>query len=272
MRGNKKPKKDNSERWLLTYSDLITLLMTFFVILYAFSSVDQQKYEELSVSFNKALGNGSIIGKGASIKDGQNGVLEGGSPADEPGNQTSEDSTEDTKDTTEETSEQSKEQKAEAAEQSQIRTIEKEINNIISRFNLEDDMDIIIQENGLVISFSNNLFFDSGKTNLKKEMKAGLDQIAVEINKIDNEIQVKGYTDNVPVKNSIYSSNWQLSAVRAANVVQYLIEEGNVKGTRLTAVGCGENDPVATNSTEKGRSKNRRIEMIILFKYKNTSK
>ncbi|WP_312496414.1 OmpA/MotB family protein, partial [Anaerosporobacter sp.] len=95
-------------------------------------------------------------------------------------------------------------------------------------------------------------------------MKRALDIIAVKLNEIDNDILVKGFTDNIPIKDSVFSSNWQLSAFRVANVVQYLVENTQVDGTRLMAVGCGENDPIASNDTVKGRNKNRRIEMIIV--------
>lgn len=97
-------------------------------------------------------------------------------------------------------------------------------------------------------------------------MKRALDIIATKLNEIDNDILVKGYTDNVQIKDGTFSSNWQLSAVRAANVVEYLIENDKVDSTRLMAVGCGENDPIASNDTVEGRNKNRRIEMIILSK------
>jgi Flagellar motor protein len=264
----------------------MNLLLILFIIFYSMSSVDQVKYVALSESLSNVLGKGSVIGKGATIFDGQSGILSGGTPK-QPSDKTQstgsngKQSKDETVDSTGKSSSDTKssadevikkaEVEAQAREQIQMEALEKNISQIISNLHLEDDMDMIIQENGIVISFSNHLFFDSGKTVLKKGMKEGLSKIAVEINKIDNDILIKGYTDNVPVKNSVYASNWQLSSIRAANVVQYLIENGKVDGKRLSAMGCGENNPVASNKTEAGRSKNRRIEISILFKYKKIS-
>jgi len=239
--------------------------MILFILLYAISTVNQDKYEKLSSSLNEALGSGTggdatnkiLTGAGSTL-DGGGGALEGVDPGDNEENQTTTDETTANDTTTDTTG-------AVKAEQKQIEDIKYNINHIIADYSLEDNVGIVIQESGLVISFSDDLLFDSGEATLKESMKKGLQRIAIEMNKIDNPILVKGHTDNVPVKVGLYSSNWQLSAARAANVVQYLDEKGHVDGSRLSAIGCGQNQTIASNDTKEGRSKNRRIEIIIIY-------
>lgn len=260
-----KKKSENSERWLLTYSDLITLLMILFVLLYAISNVNQSKYDQLAGSLSESLGKGSksslsgsvsVLPGGLSVLIGDGAVLPGESSEEsaDSGN-TSDINNEINGDITDQSQNTNKEQ---------MQNLNDDINKIIKDNDLDQDISTTNYGDGLVITFPSSVFFDSGNAVLKDTMKRALDIIADKLNEIDNDILVKGFTDNVPIKDGIFTSNWQLSAVRAANVVQYLIEEDNVDGTRLMAVGCGENNPIASNNTVKGRNKNRRIEMIIL--------
>lgn len=264
-----KKKSENSERWLLTYSDLITLLMILFILLYAMSNVNQEKYDELAGSLSDSLGNGSngslngsisVLPGGLSVLLGDGEVLPGGSSkeSDSSGN------TSDLNNEINADNGNSLDQSQNTSTKDQMETLNDDINKIITENDLGQDISTNSYEDGLVITFPSSVFFDSGNAVLKDTMKRALDIIADKLNDIDNDILVKGFTDNVPIKDSMFPSNWQLSAVRAANVVQYLIEKDNVDGTRLMAVGCGENNPVASNDTVEGRNKNRRIEMIIL--------
>ena len=116
----------------------------------------------------------------------------------------------------------------------------------------------------MVITFNNVLLFDSGKADIKSDNTAFLLKVAKLINSVDNYVRVEGNTDNVPIQNSIYPSNWELSTARATAVVRFMIDKGNVAPERLSAVGYGEYRPVADNKTEIGRNKNRRIEIVIL--------
>ena len=269
----KKHKEGNSERWLLTYADMLTLLFVLFVVLFAISNIDAQKLAAVSGSLNAALGNGN--GTTYSILEGNLGVLNGGStletqaaaetatvsPTNSP--TTSPTSSPTTSPTTAPTL--SNEQKT---EQAQIKYVKENIDKVISSINVAGDIGINIKESGLVITFPSATFFDSGKAILKDNMKEALNKIAVELNSIDNAIVINGYTDNVVINNSIYSSNWQLSGSRAANVAQYLDESCQVDGARILFAGYGENNPIASNDTDEGRRKNRRIEISIPYNYK----
>ncbi|SEW39732.1 OmpA/MotB family protein [[Clostridium] fimetarium] len=257
----KKHKEGNSERWLLTYADMLTLLFVLFVVLFAMSNINSEKLAAVSGSLNAALGNGS--GTAYSILDGGVGLLEGGVPVETQA--ATEAATVSPTNSSTNPSTQSSEQKS---EQSQIKGVKENIDKIISTINVGGDIGINIKESGLVITFPSGTFFDSGKAVLKDNMKEALKKIAVELNTIDNTIVVNGYTDNVTINNSIYASNWQLSAARAANVAQYLDENCQVDRSRLIPAGLGENNPVASNDTLEGKSKNRRVEIQILYSYK----
>ena len=250
----KKHKEGNSERWLLTYADMLTLLFVLFVVLYASSTVDAKKFASVASSLNSALGDGAA-GTAYSILEGGPSILNGGGNTSETQPETQAVTVAPTTSSTAATSAaQLSEQKA---EQTQIKGVKDNIDKIISSINVGGDIGVNIKESGLIITFPSTTFFDIGKAILKDNMKEALNKIAAELNTINNTIVIKGYTDNITINNSIYTSNWQLSGARATNVVQYLDENCQVARSRLRATGFGENNPVASNDTAEGKSKNR---------------
>jgi chemotaxis protein MotB len=268
MMKKKEKKSENSERWLLTYSDLITLLMILFVMFYSISSVNQGKYDKLAASLNSAFGvgnnaqGGSIIPKGSGILDSGQEALNQGSyngtgNASGPGNSTGEGST----DSIENIKEVSKDE---------FLQLKDWLYDAVGNGEFKDNLDISVQESGIVITLSNDVLFDSGQAGIKEDMKKNLDVIAKLLGQVDNKIQIGGHTDNVPINRGVFTSNWQLSAQRAANVVEYLAEQYGIEPGRLMAIGYGEYDPITSNSTEKGREKNRRISITILFNNKGS--
>lgn len=236
----RKEKPENSERWLLTYSDLITLLMVFFVVLYSSSNINQKKYEKLASSMNTAFTGGTGISD-----SGAGGANEGSSDEGEL-------------------------KPLVQSEEEKLQGIEGQVDEMIKQMGLEGSVSTSIEERGLVISFNDSIFFESAKADIMEDMKLKLVSLSTVLNKIDNYIRVEGHTDNVPIRNEYFSSNWQLSSTRASNVVEYLINNGRISPDRLSAVGYGEYRPVADNSTDQGRSKNRRVDILILNnKYDN---
>lgn len=236
----RKEKPENSERWLLTYSDLITLLMVFFVVLYSASNINQKKYEKLASSMNSAFTGGTGIGD-----SGAGGANEGSSDEGEL-------------------------KPLVQSEEEKLQGIEGQVDEMIKEMGLEGSVSTSIEERGLVISFNDSIFFESAKAEIMEDMKLKLVSLSTVLNKIDNYIRIEGHTDNVPIRNEYFSSNWQLSSTRASNVVEYLINNGGISPDRLSAVGYGEYRPVADNSTNQGKSKNRRVDILILNnKYDN---
>jgi chemotaxis protein MotB len=123
-------------------------------------------------------------------------------------------------------------------------------------------------QKGLVITFVDEVLFDSGKADIRKEAYPALDKIARVLieNVPDREIGIEGHTDNEPIKYSGWKSNWELSTARATSVLHYLVDEKGIAPERVTAIGYGEYRPVATNATAQGRQLNRRVEIVILPK------
>jgi len=250
----KKEKKENSERWLLTYSDLITLLMILFVLLYSISNLDLKKFQKLSLSLNQSMGDGLMTGD--SNLDGSDGVLDG---------QTT-DSTTDTSDTTLKTdTSTNSDGTTTLTNEAQLEEVKNDINSIIQNTNLEGAVDFTMEQRGLVITFADSIFFDSGKADIKPQMLPSINKIASVLQGFANVIYIEGHTDNIPINNGIFTSNWQLSSVRAANVAQYLAESCGLDPTRLSSVGCGQYKPIASNDTEAGRNQNRRVNFVISY-------
>ena len=246
MRKKKKgKKKESGERWLLTYSDLITLLMIFFVIMYSSSSINAQKYKAMSNSFQSVFGGGTNV-----IGEAGNGS--GNSDADEKNEEPNVIDTE-------------------LVESKKLENIKSEVDNLINESDLKEHITTSIEDKGLIISFKDSMFFESGKADITDSMKEQLDKVSKLLNIMNNYIRVEGHTDNVPIKNNDFSSNWKLSVLRASNVVEYLIDSNKISPDRISAVGYGEYRPIASNEGESGRSKNRRVDIVILnSKFENT--
>lgn len=224
----KKQKKENSERWLLTYSDLITLLMIFFVVMYSMSSVDSQKYEELAGSLSNSMG---ILQGGTGITNGTNGTNS-------------------------------------STSLEQILSVDGEIQQKLQKYleshNLTQQVSIHVDPKGLTLSFDDNILFDSGKADIQSTYKQHLLEICDILKAFTNDVVVEGHTDNVPISNSKFTSNWELAAIRAINVVHFFIDEGGLPASKLSAISYGEYRPIASNDTPEGRAKNRRIDIVLL--------
>lgn len=236
-----KPKKENNERWLLTYSDLITLLMIFFVVMYTMSTVDSQKYAQLASSLS-----GSFSGSAYVIGDGGTGNIDPGDelyPTDPSGS----------------TSNSQISPTAQKASQ-----IEQAIKLYLKTHNLESQVDMTIEPRGLVISLKENAFFESGKADILPAYEKNILEISEMLAQLGNDIVVEGHTDNQPIHTSRFESNWELAAMRAINVINLLTTKGNLDPHKLSAVSYGEYRPTASNDTAAGRAKNRRMDIVLL--------
>lgn len=222
---------ENHERWLLTYADLITLLMIFFVVMYAMSNVDAKKYSALSNSLTNALdgSTGMLDNQGKSIAE----------PLKEPNQSTT-------------------------GEQNKLKEVQKQLEQYLEKNNLQKEVTMAVEERGLVISLKDTLVFDIGQAVVRTETQNKIIEIGKILNQLQNYIRIEGHTDNIPIHNANFNSNWELSAIRATNVTQLLINYSYIAPQRLAAVGYGEFRPIVDNSTEAGRIKNRRVDIIIL--------
>lgn len=132
----------------------------------------------------------------------------------------------------------------------------------------EKEVKLEIAERGLVITFVNEVLFDSGRAKIKPEASPVLDKVTQVLSEKvpERDIGIEGHTDNEPIKYSGWKSNWELSAARATSVLHYLVDEKKIDPEKVSAIGYGEYRPVATNETQEGRQQNRRVEIIILPK------
>ncbi|MCX8022935.1 MAG: flagellar motor protein MotB [Syntrophorhabdaceae bacterium] len=218
---------ENTERWLLTYSDLITLLLAFFIMMYTFSKQDAQKYQEVTSYLKTIFSGGSAL----AYKDGK---AEGASIM--PGIMNNEEIK---------------------------RRIEEEVKEITTTIGLNGNISVLSDERGIVIRIMDRAFFDEGKAVLKERAIEALEKILPVLKRINNHIRIEGHTDNIPINTYEFKSNWELSVRRATEVVRYLIEKGGVPPTRVSATGYAEYRPIMPNDTPENRALNRRIEIII---------
>lgn len=238
MSRNKKPEdpKPGLPEWMATYGDLVTLLMCFFVLLFAFSSIDAQKFEAVMQSFQGSAG---ILSGGKSLADGPlvfNGMPEA------------------------QTTESPKESQ-------QLEQLKEQLESYLEQNNLEASVQLVLEARGLLLRFKDNVLFDPGKADLKPQALQILTFLADALNSAefaDRYIRVEGHTDNVPINTDRFPSNWELSAGRASSVIRYYIENQQFRPDRFTAAGYGEYYPVGDNGTAEGRALNRRVDIVVL--------
>jgi chemotaxis protein MotB len=280
---SKKHKKKHSEEeggeaWLLPYSDLMTLLLAVFIVLFAVSQIDEATAKKMAESFSE-----SMMSNGAGVMPNNGDAI-----IDEFPNET-ETETQQDNNTVENDTEKDASQENTSASQEETSASQAEIEEFLGQYelaNLEElksELDVIFQNDamtadittkidtrGLVISLSNSILFESGSADIKTKNEETLKKIAETINALDNYIRIEGHTDSIPVTSGSYPSNWELSTARATCVVRLFIDECNVSPEKLVAVGYGEYRPIADNTTNEGRAKNRRIDIIVLSeKYNN---
>ncbi len=235
--------KKDSQKWMITYSDLVTLLLCFFVLLFAFSEIDAKKFQAIMESFQ-----------------GSQGIFTGGKTIEEapfintdylPEKLTS----------------------REIQEVEDLKKLKGLVESYANTKGLSSEIQAIIEERGLIIRILNNVFFDSGKATIKPEAKEIIldlgDMLKTEGIK-DKFIKIEGHTDTDRIiGTSVFKSNWDLSGMRACNVLTLLVNEKNIHDDRISFSGYAFTRPVAPNDTYENKAKNRRVEIVILKSFYN---
>ena len=226
---------ESHDRWLISYADFITLLFAFFVVMYAVSVVNVGKYKVLSDSLGDAFG---------------------GRPETPQASTTIEQLP---------LTNLIARKRAEAArrERDRLNTLARELNVSLAPLVKRGQVRVTQTGRGVTVEINAKVLFEEGQALLGGEARATLGAVATLLRSDPHAIQVEGHTDNVKIANPAFPSNWELSAVRASSVVRLFIEGGVAEG-RLTAVGHGANLPVAPNTDEAGRARNRRVAVTIL--------
>ncbi|AKG36526.1 flagellar motor protein MotB [Paenibacillus durus] len=270
-RRNRRPDgRDSSNRWMITYADLITLLLIFFVVLFAMSSLDQEKYSGVISSLQRSLQTGN------GVLDGGNGIMDGGKGEQNAGSTENGDgqsradghsavipsATPDSGKTAESPSPRElafRQQEAKLAELMNVITEYVKVNDLGGQIFVAD------KPQGIAITLSDRFLFDVGKADLKPAALPALHQLSGLFRGIGAMVSIEGHTDNQPVlPSSRYVDNWELSGARALSVLRFFLEKGGLKSSQFQYAGYADTRPAADNATESGRQKNRRVEIIVL--------
>jgi chemotaxis protein MotB len=226
---------ENHERWLISYADFITLLFAFFVVMYAVSSVNLGKYKVFSDALGDAFGGaGSAAPTNTEVQS---------LPIPNPA--------------TRKRNEQIKKEKE------QMTRLAKDLASTLAPLVKEGKVRVTQNSRGVSVEINASVLFNPGDARLTDESREALTAVATLLKDDAHAVQVEGHTDNVPIRNAAYPSNWELSAVRAGTVVRLFIESG-IAPSRMTAVGHADNQPVAPNTDPESRARNRRVAVTIL--------
>ncbi len=233
----KKEAAAGAPAWMATFADLVTLLMCFFVLLFAMSTTQQETYKELVKSLRSALGAQAVPESGT-----REGLTMHAVPSEEP-------------------SENQAIDELGGMIEKEMEEIVSEVRELVLFNKLGGEVSVTKTEDGVVITLSDLLLFKKGGTALAPKGMDILKKVAVVLAKLAYHVKIKGHTDSAPMSSSRYPSNWELSSARASTVVRLLIVNG-VPPQYISAEGYAHYHPVATNDTEKGRSYNRRVEIV----------
>ncbi len=222
-----------SPPWITSYADMTQLLLTFFVLLFAFSSIDAIKFRQAVISLQGALG---VLSGGPQI------LSPGELPVPKPPG----------------------EARPSGTDEITLEGIRAEVLSFLERRELSDEVHLELTERGLVVSFMDRVLFELGRADLAAEPQRVLSDVASILAKIPNDIRIEGHTCDLPIQTPKFPSNWELSTARACAVLRYFIESAGLAPERFTAMGYGQFKPKAPNTSEANRALNRRVDIVIL--------
>jgi len=256
---------ENHERWLVSYADFITLLFAFFVVMYSVSSVNEGKYRVLSSTLDGAFKGQprtmDAIEIGELLENKE--LIERLMQLENSGNKVIPDLfSESTPEQSAEIIDNAIEGDQEISEAQALSQLGESLEDALSPL-IDRDL-VSVEKNDLwvEVELNSNMLFGSGNASLSDEALRVLWKVAKPVRKLNNAVQVEGFTDNIPINSFEYPSNWELSGARAASVVHLFTKYG-IKPDRLAAVGYGEQHPVDSNETPEGRERNRRVVIVI---------
>jgi chemotaxis protein MotB len=252
MRRQKQAEAENHERWLVSYADFITLLFAFFVVMFASSQTDKGRAKQISEAVEKALADGksvsvrpvvaTILGGTVDDKGQGNAQMKGPGGAQHA----------------------AKEAPPEILElAASLKSLSADLADEIKAGKVEVSM----QPRGLVVSLQQTAFFPSGTDLLAAGSLTTIAKLADALKGLSNPIRIEGHTDAIPIHTERFHSNWELSAARAITMMDVLAKNFNIPYERMAIVGYAQTMPVASNDTEEGRARNRRVDMVILNNY-----
>jgi len=226
----KQKQKSGSPPWMTTYSDLMSLLLTFFILLFSFSTLDAIKFRNVASALQTVL-----------LGQTNPTIFEEEMPADSPISTPIPDQVE-----------------------TDIQEVYEQVRSFIENQGLDAQVSVTMEKRGVAIDIKEHVLFDLGKADIKPESKIILDKLGNLVNEVDKDFVIEGHTDNLPINTFQFPTNWELSATRAVNVLRYFVENNEADPTRISATGYGEYRPIASNETTEGRAVNRRVNILLL--------
>ncbi|MBP2637507.1 MAG: motB [Firmicutes bacterium] len=242
------------ETWLVPYSDILTLLLALFIVLFASAQVDTKKFEQLRASFNIAFSGSPALLDSPKPPQPENGSQAPPVPylpvvMDNVG--------------------ATQEKKAYNQETAQLVDTKKKLDKYIADNGLGNDLVTLLTDDGLMIRIKDTALFPSGSATLRPESRRFGEQISKLLSPLTQKVTVSGHTDIMPINSAEFPSNWELSSRRGVNFMRFLLaQDTGLKPERFSATGYGEYRPVANNNTEEGRAANRRVEVLIQRNYR----
>lgn len=255
-RRGKRETVDYRDRWMITYADLITLLLIFFVIMFAMSNLDSGKYDVVTQSLQHTFNQSdSILELGEGLGETPGQTMTETPPSQIQGDDEAED---DNKPLTE--------------REEQFRSQEQELQNlfnVITQYiednKLENQIFVADKPQGISITLSDRFLFDQGQAALKDGAEPTLSKLASLFRDLNTVVSIEGHTDNVPVgANSAYADNWQLSGERALSVLRFFLDQEKLNPDDFQYAGYADTRPTGDNTTAAGKQKNRRVEITVL--------
>ena len=248
-----------SPAWMVTFSDLMNLLLCFFVLLFSMSTVDAEKFEmviaSLQSSFSILPSGGASIGDGEMVSSGVSQLQMYDIYYNQMANTQTTDDTSESSDVAEEYKEEALAESEQMAEQ---------VQDLVAQYGIQDQVEVDFNAEYVLLNLNGAVLFDSGKSEIKTEAYPLMDKIGKILQSYQqNMIEIEGHTDNVPIHTSKYANNNELSSSRALSMFDYLVEHTTLQPMQIKHSGRGEYMPIADNSTPEGRAKNRRIEIKI---------
>lgn len=246
-RKKRREEHENLERWLVSYADFITLLFAFFVVMYAISSLNEGKYRVMSDSLVSAFRESPKSEKLVELASKHPEMLSGsGKPIGKMLQQPKDEAAA---------------ERERAAER--MKKVAKNVLDVMQPLVQEGRVRVTQSPRGVTVEINASVLFKSGEAVLQMQSMDSLAAVARVLAQVENPVQVEGHTDNVPINSATFPSNWELSSSRAGSVVRLFTEQG-VPAARMVAIGYADNRPVDTNATQEGRSRNRRVNVLIL--------
>ncbi|TNC98393.1 MAG: chemotaxis protein MotB [Gallionellaceae bacterium] len=237
----KRREPDNHDRWMVSYADFITLLFAFFVVMYGISSVNEGKYKVFSISMSKAFGTEGAVAEGGTIHLTEEEVY--------------------FKSLVDRRNARLAEKQRKLNERMQ--KLNETLNTKMAGFVKNGQMTVSQSNRGVTLDINASMLFKPGEAAVQAGAVQTLADVAKILSEEDMAIEVEGHTDNLPISNAQFPSNWELSSARASSVVRLFIEQGIV-ATRLKATGLADNVPIEENSSIEGRARNRRVAVTVL--------